>query len=165
MCSSSPHIYTGRCPHNKNKKQKLPCFHLFSFFCVACISAPDKLYCSSALDTSAFLGENQFFFSYIFYFCLKIKKGTVGGVAGIYQSADLYSSILLCFTSALLYPAVGRVNIFFIFLKTLLVWSCILEGRERAVYLQPSVGQEKAEPIWKKKKRGNCSSMRTCRYT
>ena len=150
MCSSSPHIYTGRCPHNKNKKQKLPCFNLF---CVACNIAPDKLYCSSALDTSAFLGENQFFFSYIFYFCLKIKKGTVGGVAGISQSAVLYSSLLLCFTSALLYPAVGRVNIFFIFLKPSWSSPAAWKGERELFTCNPQWGRRRPRQSGRRRKK------------
>ena len=125
-----PRTFT-ECPHNKNKKLKLPCLNLG---CVACIAQSAKLYCS------ALLGEKSFFFIYILFFC-ENKKGTVGGVAGISQSADLYCSLLLCFTSALLYPAVGRSTspVFFPFFLNPLGLVLQLE-RERESCLLATLG-------------------------
>jgi hypothetical protein len=123
----SSQIFIVRCPHDTNKK-----IVLLNLFCVACISQSATL---TALYSSALLllysilqlgasispvlkPENQFFFN-VYFILVENKKGTVGGVAGISQSTDLYCSLLLCFTSALLYPADGRVNIpsFFHFYK------------------------------------------------
>ena len=107
------------------------------------------------------------FFSYIFYFILENKKRHSGRrrehLSG-YSSVLLFTTLLyFCFT---LFCSWARQHSQFFFIFVLNPLGPVLQlGRERElIYLQPSVGQEKAEPTWKRKKKGQCSSMRTRWY-
>ena len=102
LCSATlrymcPHAYVAvfTCTQEgaliiKTRNKNCPYCNLF---CVACISQPAKLYCSVHLR---FTRGGTVFFSYIFYFCLKIKRHRRRrrGHLSVRWSVLLYSSAL-----------------------------------------------------------------------